>query len=139
MKPQYVGFAFTVLLLFWMGFFTLGSLPLMVLKHDTLLDARFIRGLFDVYYKAVMTVSTGGAVAWLSAWHPISAASMCIVFLFAYFSRRVVLTRMDTLRARETPMEAPSIRRFRRLHIAGMLANFVQLIAIGFGMTHMGL
>lgn len=38
-----------VLLLLWMGFFMLGSLPLVILRHDTPLDARFIRGLFDVY------------------------------------------------------------------------------------------
>ena len=49
-------FATIVILLVWMGFFMLGSLPLMILKHDTPLDARFIRGLFDVYYKAVMIV-----------------------------------------------------------------------------------
>ena len=43
-----------VLLLLWMGFFMLGSLqlPLLILRHDTPLDARFIRGRFDVYSSA---------------------------------------------------------------------------------------
>ncbi len=134
-----VGFACTVLLLFWMGFFTLGSLPLMVLKHDTLLDARFIRGLFDVYYKAVMVVSTFGAVAYALASHALSSAAMCVIFLVAFASRNTVLPRMDLLRTRPDPMDAPDIRRFRRLHVAGMMLNFTQLIGICFGMSRMGL
>ena len=134
-----VGFAFTVLLLFWMGFFTLGSLPLMILKHDTLLDARFIRGLFDVYYKAVMTVSACGAAAYVAAEHPLSAAAMCVVFLIAFGSRRVIVRRMDTLRARTEPMEPPAVRNFRRLHVAGMAMNVSQLVFICFAMAKMGL
>lgn len=139
MNPTYVGFAFAVLLLFWMGFFTLGSLPLLVLKHDTLLDARFIRGLFDVYYKAVMTVSTGGAITYAVAWHPFSSAMMCVVFLIAYGSRRFILPRMDRLRARVDPMPTANSRTFRRLHIAGMAMNFTQLLGICFLMSRMGL
>ena len=134
-----VGFAFTVLLLVWMGFFALGSLPLMILKHDTLLDARFIRGLFDVYYKAVMVVSTGGAVAYAAARHPVSAAAMCCIFLIAFASRRTVLPRMDSLRTRDEPMEPHGIRSFRRLHVTGMALNFSQLLGVVYGMTQMGL
>ncbi|MEJ6023111.1 hypothetical protein [Ramlibacter sp. PS4R-6] len=134
-----IGFAFTVLLLFWMGFFTLGSLPLMILKHDTLLDARFIRGLFDVYYKAVMVVSTGGAASYALARHPVSATAMCVIFLVAYLSRRAVLPRMDSLRTRDEPMEPPQVRSFRRLHVGGMALNFTQLIGLCFGMSRMGL
>ena len=37
-----------VVLLVWMGFFMMGSLPLLVLKHDTPVDSRFIRGLFNL-------------------------------------------------------------------------------------------
>ena len=38
MLPISVALVCTVLLLIAMGFFTLGSLPLLVLKHDTPLD-----------------------------------------------------------------------------------------------------
>ena len=139
MNPTYVGFAFTVLLLSWMGFFALGSLPLMVLKHDTLLDARFIRGLFDVYYKAIMTVSTGGAIAYAVAWHPLSCAAMCVIFLIAFASRRIVLPRMDRLRTRPDPMEPHGVRNFRRLHVTGMVLNFTQLLGVCFAMSSLGL
>jgi hypothetical protein len=139
MLSTYVSFAFTVILLVWMGFFMLGSLPLMILKHDTLLDARFIRGLFDVYYKAVMVTSTAGAVSYAVARHPVSAVGMGVIFTIAFVSRRAVLPRMDSLRARDEPMEAPAIRRFRRLHVTGMAMNLVQLVTICVGMTRVGL
>jgi hypothetical protein len=138
MLSTYVSFAFTVILLVWMGFFTLGSLPLMILKHDTLLDARFIRGLFDVYYKAVMVTATAGVLACLLASRPLSVAVMATVGLVAFCSSKVVLPRMDTLRARAEPMEPRAIRRFRQLHVAGMVMNLAQLVAICVGMAKVG-
>ena len=58
-------FAATVALLVWMGFFMMGSLPLMILKHDTPMDARFVRGLFNLYYWAVIVTATaGGSAIW---------------------------------------------------------------------------
>ena len=53
----------TVLLLIWMGFFMMGSLPLLILKHDTPVDSRFIRGLFNVYYLALMVTGAVGSLS----------------------------------------------------------------------------
>ena len=39
---------FTVALLVTTAYFMMGSLPLLILKHDTPVDARFIRGFFNV-------------------------------------------------------------------------------------------
>ncbi len=71
-------FVTLVLLLVSMGFFMLGSLPLMILKHDTPLDARFIRGLFDVYYKAVMAAAAAGTLAHALAARPSTTALMAV-------------------------------------------------------------
>src|SRR5438128_1495673 len=135
MLASYAAFAATVILLVWMGFFTLGSLPLMILKHDTLLDARFIRGLFDVYYKAVMFTATVGALTCWLAHRSLSLAAMVVVGTIAFASSRTILPRMDTLRTREEPMEKPAIRRFRQLHVLGMVLNITQLLTICFGMA----
>src|SRR5947207_5486116 len=89
----------TVALLVWMGFFMLGSLPLMILKHDTPLDARFIRGLFDVYYKAVIVVAAAGTLADALASRPALTVGMAAIGAVAFWSRRVILSRMDSLRA----------------------------------------
>ena len=123
-------FVTLVLLLVWMSFFMLGSLPLMILKHDTPQDARFIRGLFDVYYKAVMVVAGAGTLAHAATQRPVMTAAMAALAAVAFLSRRVILSRMDDLRASMTASDAARIRRFRRLHVAGMVLNVVQLLAI---------
>lgn len=123
-------FATIVLLLVWMGFFMLGSLPLLILKHDTPLDARFIRGLFDVYYKAVMVVAAVGALAHVLVQRPVIAVAMAGVAVIAFFSRRVILGRMDSLRATMTASDGAGIRSFRRWHGLGMALNFAQLLGI---------
>jgi hypothetical protein len=128
-------FATIVILLVWMGFFMFGSLPLMVLKHDTPLDARFIRGLFDVYYKAVMVTATVGALAHALAGRPVIAAGMAGVALIAFFSSRRILTRMDQLRDAMTATDTVRIRQFRLLHVWGMVLNVAQLFAVCVGLV----
>ncbi len=123
-------YATLALLLVWMGFFMLGSLPLMILKHDTPVDARFIRGLFDVYYLAVIALSGLGALAHAYAQRPLTSAALACICALAFASRRVILRGMDHLRATMTPTDTAGIRRFRQLHVAGMLLNVAQLVAV---------
>jgi hypothetical protein len=135
MLPTVAAFVTIVILLVWMGFFMLGSLPLMILKHDTPLDARFIRGLFDVYYKAVMVTAGAGALAHAVAHRPVIAVGMAGVALIAFFSRRGILSRMDELRDAMTATDTGRIRRFRSLHVWGMVLNLAQLLAICVALT----
>ena len=130
-------FATLVILLVWMGFFMFSSLPLMILKHDTPLDARFIRGLFDVYYKAVLVTASAGALANAAAGRPGIAASMTAIVLVTFVSRRYILSRMDALRATMTATDAGQIRQFRRLHILGMVLNVGQLFAVCVGLVNL--
>lgn len=123
-------FATLVILLVWMGFFMLGSLPLMVLKHDTPLDARFIRGLFDVYYKAVMVTAAVATLAHALAGRWVTMVELALVCAVAYASSRAILSRMDMLRATMTPADTAAIRSFRQLHVLGMVLNLVQLVGI---------
>ena len=128
-------FATIVILLVWMGFFMFSSLPLMILKHDTPLDARFIRGLFDIYYKAVLVTASAGALAHAVAGRPGIATSMAVIVLITFFSRRNILSRMDALRATMTATDAEQIRRFRQIHILGMVLNVVLLLAVCVGLV----
>ena len=130
MAATLLPFATLVLLLVWMGFFMLGSLPLMILKHDTPMDARFIRGLFDVYYKAVIVVASAGTLAHAFARRPAMTAVMVAIGAVAFCSRRMILSRMDRLRLTMTATDAAGIRQFRRLHVVGMVLNVVQLLAL---------
>ena len=44
-------------------YFLLGGLPLLVLDHDTVTDAKFIRSFFNVYYKVAFVTAVGAAIS----------------------------------------------------------------------------
>jgi hypothetical protein len=127
----------TVALLCTMAFFMMGSLPLLILKHDTPLDARFIRGLFALYYAAVMVTGGVAAVAFALAGRPAFALGMAALAMLAVLLRRLIVGRMDALRATMTADDAPGIAGFRRLHIRGMLINVAQLGAVVWGLVRL--
>ena len=140
MLPISVALVCTVLLLISMGFFMLGSLPLVVLKHDTPLDARFIRGLFNVYYLAVMYLASATALSYAWAQKPAIALGAIAYSALAFTLRRwIVIPRMDALRSTMQATDQAAIVRFRLLHIAGMLLNVVQLGTVAWALTRLGL
>jgi hypothetical protein len=139
MLPMVIALIATVVLLVWMGFFMMGSLPLLVLKHDTPLDSRFIRGLFNVYYLAVMLTASAAALSYTWAGKPAFALGMAFIAAWAFALRRwIIIPRMDMLR-HTIPAADTSIFRFRRLHVAGMMLNVAQLATVAWALTRLGL
>ncbi|CAA2109312.1 hypothetical protein [Variovorax paradoxus] len=139
MLPTIVALMATVVLLVWMGFFMMGSLPLLILKHDTALDSRFIRGLFNVYYIAVMLTASVAALSFAWSAKPAFAIGMAFIAALAFALRRwIIVPRMDALRS-TLPGTGTSIPRFRRLHIAGMMLNVVQLGTVAWSLTRLAL
>ena len=138
MPPLALALLGTVGLLISMGFFMLGSLPLLILKHDTPLDARFIRGLFHYYYCAVMVTATVAALGYAYADRPVFLLGMCCVAALAFLLHRTVVSRMDLVRGMMTATDTAGISRFRKLHIGGMLFNVIQLGTVAWGLTYLG-
>ena len=58
---------FTVILMVITAYFLMGSAPLLILKHDTPLDSRFVRGFFNTYYLAAMVTATATALSYAVA------------------------------------------------------------------------
>lgn len=139
MWPVALALAATVASLCWMGFFMMGSLPLLILKHDTPLDARFVRGLFNLYYRAMAVTAAIGLGAYALAGRPVPAAGMAVLAVLAWALRRVIVGRMDRLREVMTATDGARIAHFRRLHVGGMLLNVVQLGAVAFSLTRLAL
>jgi len=125
----------SVVLVVWMGFFMMGSLPLLILKHDTPVDARFIRGLFNVYYMAIMSTAAVGALGGAFAGRAAIAAAFACVAGLGFAGRHWLVSRMDLVRSTMTSDDAAAIAQFRRLHIGGMLLNLALLAAFCFGLT----
>lgn len=135
MLAKILAISSTLALLVWMGFFLMGSLPLMVLKHDTPLDGRFIRGLFNVYYGAVLATAAIAAVGHALSARPAIALAMLGIAALSVLSRHWMLAQMDRARNSILMEDPAAIWQFRRLHIGGMLLNVVQLAIICVGMT----
>jgi hypothetical protein len=121
---------FTVALLVTTAYFLLGSVPLLVLKHDTPMDSRFVRGFFNTYYLAAMFTAAATALSYAFAGRPVLAAGAASLALLATLLRRNVIPRMDSLRARIEASEASAIAAFRRMHVTAILINLAQLVVI---------
>lgn len=129
----------TVVMLVLMGFFMLGSLPLLILKHDTPLDSHFIRWLFNLYYVGLMGLATLSAMSYLLVGKPSVALALGGVAVVGFAGRQWLVGHMDALRSTMTADDAAGIRRFRKLHIAGMLLNVLLLSWLCVGMTKVSL
>jgi len=121
---------FTVALLVTHTYFLLGSVPLLILKHDTPMDARFVRGFFNTYYLAAMYTASATAVCLALSGRLALAAGAAILALLAAMLRRKVIPKMDSLRAQFQASDTTSIRAFRRMHVAAILINLAQLVFI---------
>ena len=121
---------FTVALLVTTAYFIMGSLPLLVLKHDTPLDARFVRGFFNLYYRAAFVTATATAISFLFAGRPGIAAGAVALAVLAVVLRRQVIPKMDALGAQIGTDYMEAIPGFRKLHVGAILLNIVQLVAI---------
>lgn len=117
-------------LLLTTAYFFLGAVPLLTLKHDTPMDARFVRGFFNTYYLVAMSTASATALSCAAAGRPAFALEAAAIALLAVLLRRTVLSRMDALRLRVEAGAADVAGAFRRIHGAALLANFAQLVAI---------
>jgi hypothetical protein len=129
----YPAFFFTVALLFTTAYFLLGGLPLLILKHDVPLDARFIRAFFNVYYKAAFWTAAGAFISfalWGRFGFAAGAAGLAVVVTLL---RRSLLPAMQELGARIEANDAEAIRHFRRVHATALLVNVAQLVVLVWG------
>ncbi|NNU42163.1 hypothetical protein [Ramlibacter montanisoli] len=127
--------SFTVALLVTTTYFILGSIPLLVLKHDTPLDARFVRGFFNIYYVAAVVTAGGTAISYAFAGRPALATGAALLALLALALRRMIIPRMDALAAAIESSDLAAIAGFRRTHVAAILVNILQLAVIVWSLT----
>ena len=126
---------FTVALLVVTAYFILGSVPLLVLKHDTPMDSRFVRGFFNTYYLAAMYTAGGTAVSYALAGRAVFAGGASGLVLLAILLRRQIISRMDSHRAEIDVQGVTAIRGFRRVHVTAILLNLAQLVLIVWSLT----
>ena len=121
---------FTVALLVVTAYFLMGGLPLLILKHDTPLDSRFIRGFYDTYYRAATVTAGATAVSYALAARPVLAAGAAGLALLAHTLRRKLIPKMDALRTQIQASVESAVTQFRRMHQTAILVNVAQLVLI---------
>ena len=130
---------FTVALLVITAYFLMGSLPLLILKHDTPLDPHFVRGFFNTYYMAATFAASATAVRYALAGRLAFAAGAGALALLATILRWKVIPKMDSLRDQIHISGSRAIAEFRRIHVTAILLNLVQLVLIVWSLTTLSL
>jgi len=126
---------FTVALLVTTAYFIMGGLPLLVLQHDTPLDARFVRNFFNLYYRAALITAAGTSICYALAGRADLAAGAAGLALMAVVLRRSLIPKMDALGAQIQSAALDAIPGFRKTHLAAILINVVQLVVIVWSLT----
>ena len=119
---------FTVALLVTTAYFIMGSIPLLVLKHDTPLDARFVRGFFHVYYVCAFVTASATAISFALAGHPGIACGAAALAGIAVALRSQIIPKMDALGEQIQSNFIDAIPGFRRTH--AILITLLQLAVI---------
>jgi hypothetical protein len=126
----YPAMLFTVALLVTTAYFLMGGLPLLVLDHDTSLDARFIRGFFNIYYKAAFVASIGAAISFAFLGRPSFAVGAVAIASLVVFLRSKLLPAMDHLSTQIQAAGSSAVKKFRQVHSAALLVNLLQLVLL---------
>lgn len=124
---------FTVALLVTTAYFLMGGLPLLILKHDVPLDARFIRSFFRVYYRAAFWTSLGACFSYALWGRYTFAVGAALIAALTTILGKQLLLAMQQLGARIEASDERAIQRFRRVHAAALLVNLTQLVVVVWG------
>ena len=127
----YGAFLFTVALLVATAYFLMGGLPLLILKHDVSLDARFIRGFFNLYYRLAVAFSLLACLSYAAWGKPVFATGAAAIAAMSWTLRKVLLRIMEQLGSQIEMGDIAAVARFRRVHGLALLINLVQLVEIG--------
>lgn len=125
---------FTVALLVTTAYFIMGSIPLLVLKHDTPLDARFVRGFFHTYYVCAFVTASATAISFALAGYISIACGAAVLAAIAVVLRSRIIPKMDALGAQIQSNYMDAIPGFRRTHTVAILINLAQLAVIVWGL-----
>lgn len=133
MTSTYLSLFFTVVLLVTTAYFIMGGLPLLILAHDTPLDARFVRRYFEIYYAAALVGAIGSAASYALWGKLLFALGNLGVALTVLLLRQTILPAMARLGSRIQASEPAAIAGFRKVHAIALLVNLCQLVLLVWG------
>jgi hypothetical protein len=135
----YPALFFTVALLVTNAYFLMGGLPLLVLDHSTSLDARFVRGFFNIYYKAAFVNTLGACLSFAALGRPVYAAGAVLLALTLVLLRSKLVQAMAQWGSQIQVSGRGAIWRFRQVHLMALLVNLLQLILLVWALIKLSL
>lgn len=130
LQAQTIALFFTVVLLAVTTYFLLGSVPLLTLKHDNPVDAKFIRSFYLTYYRMAFWAAVGTTISYGLAERPAFAAGAALIGALTLVLRKKFIPKMDQLAPQILAEKVDAIPAFRKIHKSAILINTSQLLAI---------
>jgi hypothetical protein len=121
---------FTVAMLCVSVYFLLGSVPLLILKHDTPVDGKFIRSFFNLYYRLAAFVGAAATLSYAFSGRPWFALGAAVIAVLSAVLRRTIIAKMDLLRSQIQTADFEAIPEFRKIHVRAVLISFAQLLVV---------
>ena len=133
--PLIASLVCTIALLVVTAYFVMGSIPLLILRHDTPMDAWFVRRFFQIYYQAAFVVAAATAISYGLALRPAQCVGATAIALLVLLLRRTMLPLMAQLGEKIQARDLAAIPGFRRAHLSAIAINLTQLVAIVWTLT----
>jgi len=131
LNANHAALFFTVAMLAVTTYFLFGSIPLLILKHDNTMDAKFIRSFYITYFKFAIVVATAATLSYALAARPLltlEAASMATLTLLLRFKFIPKMEQIGSeIRDNNNLMAIPE---FRKIHKTAILINAAQLVTV---------
>jgi hypothetical protein len=121
---------FTIAMLCVSVYFLLGSVPLLILKHDTPVDGNFIRSFFNLYYRVAAFVAGAATLTYAFSGRPWFAVGAAVIAVLSVVLRRTIIAKMDALRSQIQATNLEAIPEFRKIHVRAVLISLVQVIVV---------
>ncbi len=130
LQPNQFALFFTVALLAVTTYFLLGSVPLLILKHDNPIDSRFIRSFYITYFRIAIVAAIGTTASYALAGRAGFAIGAAGIASLTLILRTRLIPRMDRLGQQIQGADPLAIPEFRKIHKSAILINTAQLAAI---------
>lgn len=126
--PLIAALVCTIAFLVTTAYFFMGSIPLLILKHDTPMDAWFVRRFFEIYFVAAAVTAGATAISYALVPRPAMAAGAAALVILALVLRRRLIAAMASFGQRIQAADLAAIPGFRKAHAGAILINLAQLV-----------
>jgi hypothetical protein len=131
LNANHAALFFTVAMLAVTTYFLFGSIPLLVLKHDDTMDAKFIQSFYITYFKIAIVVAIAATVSYALAARPLLSLEAAAIAGLTWLLRFKFVPKMAQYESEiHENSQLMAIPEFRKIHKTAILLNATQLLTV---------